>query len=291
MDDHIITMRFHTFIKADDLNELIKGKHPLVIIDSRFVLTNPDDGYESYTQAHIPGAVYAHLENDISSAVSEFSGRHPLPKLSEFKQWLIENGIDWNKQIVVYDDMNGGIAARLWFMLIQISYPNVAVLMGGYREWSYLYPVISGVEKNSPLTHLELPKSWEKGTYKLYDLSIDELGGLIIVDSRSAERYNGENEPFDPIAGHIPGALNHFWGSNLDENGNLLLVDNLLKQFSGYFESDKSTVFYCGSGVTACFNILVSAHLGLARPGLYVGSWSHWIKHRSNEIDTKSDNY
>jgi thiosulfate/3-mercaptopyruvate sulfurtransferase len=281
---------YQTIIRPDELLDLIQ-KNEVLVIDCRYNLFEPDEGITLYQESHIPGAIFAHLDRDLSGVITENTGRHPLPNLNHFKAWLINNGVSRNEQIVIYDDSSGGIAARLWWMLRQIEYPNVAVLEGGYSNWKAMnLPTSPEIEERTKLKEdIEVPYDWSLGTFRIFDASnvmrVINNDSIEIVDSRAPERFSGENEIIDPVAGHIPSADNLFWQDHLDKNGKLKSKDALVKNFRN---RKKEVVYYCGSGVTACFNVLISEFLNLSPPIIYIGSWSDWIKKYPTEIGTDS---
>jgi thiosulfate/3-mercaptopyruvate sulfurtransferase len=270
-------MKYSTFIQADDLLAYI-GNPNWAIFDCRFDLQDESAGERAYMEAHIPGAIYAHLERDLSAPITGFNGRHPLPSVEEMAAKFGEWGIDSQTQVVVYDSRGGGIAARLWWALKYLGHDNVAILEGGFPAWELNgYPTRDGTEERSAVQFIANPRPE-------MILDIEELENHLedysqrMIDSRSAERYRGEEEPLDPVAGHIPGAVNRFWGSNLDEHNQLLAEDTLRDNFLSLI-GDKEPgdlVVYCGSGVTGCFNLLVMEHLGLTGARLFPGSWSEW---------------
>jgi thiosulfate/3-mercaptopyruvate sulfurtransferase len=276
-----------TFISTSELHSLIyhKNDDQVIIVDSRYYLADPQLAYEEYKLGHIPGAIFADLDKDLSGPIVENTGRHPLPELRVFKDWLTSNSISKFNRVIVYDQVGGGIAARLWFMLSQIGFEYVYVLEGGIIDWKNAgYPLESGVnQREVSLKEIDasLPDHWEDGIFRIYSKSeIKQLihTDFILVDSRSPERYTGEEEPIDPVAGHIPNAKNLFWQSNLDENLKLKFKDLIKPNFENIINTDKLTAFYCGSGVTAAFNLLLMEHLNLPRSGIFVGSWSEWIR-------------
>lgn len=249
------------------------------IFDCRFDLSDPTLAERAYLEAHVPGAVYAHLERDLSAAPDGSNGRHPLPSIDEMQARFRRWGIQAQTQVVAYDARGGGFAARLWWMLRYLGHSAVAVLEGGFPAWQQAgLPTREGVE-HRPASNFEAAPRPEMRLQPENILNMLGSTQLRVIDSRAPERYRGEEEPYDPIAGHIPGALNHFWGANLDEAGRLLPEDQLRADFKkviGDADMDH-VVFYCGSGVTACHNLLVLEHLGHAGARLYPGSWSEWI--------------
>ena len=243
------------------------------VVDCRFDLAHKTAGREAYLAAHIPGAVYADLEADLSGPPVTDHGRHPLPTPERLHDVFARLGINSNTQVVVYDQVSGSIAGRLWWLLRYMGHDAVAVLDGGWQEWLKAgWPVTAGVEQNPGGTFKGKPQTeWL--------VTVDQVPHAeLLIDSRDPARYRGEMEPLDPRAGHIPGAINRFWKRNLDENG-LFKQPAIIRQEFEHILGDtdpRDAVFYCGSGVTACHNILAVVHGGLAMPGLYAGSWSDW---------------
>ncbi|WP_100407258.1 sulfurtransferase [Bacillus solitudinis] len=255
------------------------------IIDCRFSLGDPENGELRYEQAHIPGAVYLDLEKDLSGPVMEHGGRHPLPSIETLSVKLGQYGIDNKVTVVAYDDEGGPFASRLWWLLQYMGHDNVYVLNGGFSSW---------VEKNSNVTPV-IP-SFDKKIFKANiceellatrEMVLERTDTSILIDSREPARYAGEIEPIDRIAGHIPGAKNIFWKEVLMENGRWKAVENM-QQFATFSPKDELIV-YCGSGVTACPNILALKNLGFERVRLYSGSWSDWISYEDSEIECVKD--
>lgn len=279
----------NTFVSAEKLQDKILAREPINIVDCRYYLTDPTQGLMEYLEGHLPKAVYADLNEDLSSPITSNSGRHPLPDLPTFKYWLANNGLHPKQEVYVYDNQGGGYAARLWFMLNQLGY-KVWVLEGGITRFAALgYSLSSGREVHSSVDERELeklPKDWNDGDFEMVDVQQIEntmqVPDVILVDSRAPERYAGLTEPYDTVAGRIPTAVNLYWKSNLDENQNLLPQEDLEKNF-GF--GDKKRIFYCGSGVSACFNLLVNEHIGNKKGAVYIGSFSEWIKLKPNNIE------
>jgi thiosulfate/3-mercaptopyruvate sulfurtransferase len=250
------------------------------VVDCRFTLGQPERGRWAYAAAHIPGAVYAHLEEDLSGTiVPGRTGRHPLPPIGPFAAWLSAWGIDERVQVVTYDDVGGAIAARLWWMLRWVGHDAVAVLDGGWPAWEAAeFPVAAAPASRSPRRFSPRPR---------HDLAVDvhvverarRDPGWRLADARAAPRFRGEDETIDPVAGHIPGALPVPFADNLDPSGRFRPRDELrvrLTNALGHTPAER-TVFYCGSGVTAAHDVLAMVHAGLGEPRLYPGSWSEWI--------------
>ena len=246
------------------------------VFDCRHDLAQPDLGVELYRQSHIPGALFAHLDRDLSGRKTGANGRHPLPEPQDFEKWLEKTGLTPHDQAVCYDAGNGAMAARLWWMLRWIGHDNVAVLDGGFAKW-----VNEGRETavDVPLfTPLNYPLKPRK------DLAVDvktlekSLGKSLLLDARAPARYRGEQEPIDPVAGRIPGAKNRFNMDNVSAKGVFKDKDTLRKDFAAVLgnRAPAEVIHYCGSGVAACHNLLAMEIAGLKGGKLYPGSWSEW---------------
>jgi thiosulfate/3-mercaptopyruvate sulfurtransferase len=276
---------FTNIISAEDLNAHLRATD-WVIVDCRFSLADTEEGRRNYAESHIPGAYFAHLDEDLSGPViSGKTGRHPLPDIDAFVKVLSSWGIEKGTQVVVYDDKGGAIAARLWWMLHWLGHESVAVLNGGWQYWlAQNYPVDNNIpEKKSGIFEPALNDKMTVNTAEVNMLKEDPIFKLI--DSRTAPRYRGEEEPIDPVAGHIPGAINLPFPENLDEDMTLKSPEWLWDRFeeaTGGKPGDL-VVFYCGSGVTACHNILAFNYAGFSMPKLYPGSWSEWINGLTGE--------
>lgn len=244
-----------------------------ILVDCRFSLAEPPAGEEAYQTAHIPGAVYAHLEHDLSGPPVTDRGRHPLPTPAALTALFSRLGIAANRQVVVYDDFGGAIAARLWWMLHYMGHEAAAVLDGGWPAWQALgLPTRGGVEENAPAGFQGQPRLDRL-------VLLDQVPAApLLVDSREGARYRGEVEPIDPRPGHIPGAVNYPFQSNLTETQRFRPVAQLRQQLLAVLgdQAPEDVVYYCGSGVTACHNLLAQLHAGLPEGKLYVGSWSEW---------------
>jgi len=251
-----------------------------VVVDCRFVLTNKEQGRRAYEQGHISGAVYAHLDEDLSGPiVPGQTGRHPLPEIEQFAQTLSKWGIDGQTQVVAYDSAGGAIASRLWWMLRWLGHDAVAVLDGGWPRWQAEgLPTRSGVEANEARSFAPRPRpELVLNAGEVEQIRTDP--NYLLFDARSADRYRGENETLDPVAGHIPGARSLPYAGNLGPDGQFLGQAELKARFEAELGQTppEQTVFYCGSGVTAAHNALAMAHAGLGEARLYPGSWSEWI--------------
>jgi thiosulfate/3-mercaptopyruvate sulfurtransferase len=273
---------FETLVEAAALRELLaKGSSDLVIVDCRFDLLHPDAGRQLYLQAHIPGARYADLNRDLSAPVTATSGRHPLPEPEKFAALLARLGVRQAVQVVVYDSAGGAYAARLWWMLRAWGHTAVAVLDGGYPAWTGAGgATVAGEEPPASGPILAPPIAvWPV-------VSAAEVAALLpdpqqlLVDARAAERFAGSVEPIDAVAGHVPGAVNHPFFMNLGADGRFLPATELRQRWQSRLGSrdPEHLVAMCGSGVTACHNLLALAVAGLTGAKLYAGSWSEWIR-------------
>jgi thiosulfate/3-mercaptopyruvate sulfurtransferase len=267
---------YTTLIDTESLAAHLRDPR-FAIVDCRFELAHPDSGERSYEQGHIPGAVYAHLDRDLSGVKTGTNGRHPLPSQDDLVATLGRLGIDNDTQVVAYDQDTGMFASRLWWLLRWLGHDAVAVLDGGLAAWEAEHrPMERGVIERAARQFVPHPR--EDMTVSAAEvLALAASPGARIVDARAPERYRGEVEPIDRVGGHIPGAVNHFYQWNL-EHGRFRPPDALRvvlrEAISGAAASD--VVSYCGSGVTACHNILAMQHAGMPGARLYPGSWSEW---------------
>jgi thiosulfate/3-mercaptopyruvate sulfurtransferase len=277
-------MTFKTLIDVDALQELL-GKPRLAVVDCRFDLMNPEAGREAYLRAHIPGARYADLNRDLSAPVGPHTGRHPLPAPEAFAAWLGRLGIGNDTQVVAYDEANGSMAARLWWMLRWLRHDAAAVLDGGFKAWTSHGGVLQSgeaVPEAAEMITRHFTPRIDPGSV----VSTAELERAmrdpeaVLVDARAPERYAGTVEPIDSVAGHIPGAVNHPFTANLGADGRFLPAAELRRRWQERLTGSdlKNLVAMCGSGVTACHNLLSLEVAGLAGGKLYAGSWSEWIR-------------
>ena len=246
------------------------------VFDCRYDLFKSDLGEQQYREGHIPGALYAHLERDLSARKTGKNGRHPLPEPQDFEKWLEKTGLTPKDQAVCYDGGNGSMAARLWWMLRWIGHQNVAVLDGGFAKWT---KEAREVSIDVPLfTPLNYPIKSRKDAAIGVDFLNQNLKDLFLVDARAPARYRGEQEPIDPAAGRIPGARNRFNVDNVLPDGTFKDPATLKQDFLAVLKDRKpeEVVHYCGSGVSACHNLLALEIAGLKGGKLYAGSWSEW---------------
>ncbi|MEN0003094.1 MAG: sulfurtransferase [Bacteroidota bacterium] len=261
-----------------------------VIIDCRFALADTEGGRRAYQEAHIPGAYYAHLDEDLSGPiVPGKTGRHPIPSIYQLVQRFSQWGVESHKQVVVYDDKGGAIASRLWWLLRWLGHEKVAVLDGGWQAWlAELGPTSDEV----PAYQEDVQFEPDANPYWLVNATFVEQARddeqYLVVDSRAAERYSGAHEPIDPVSGHVPWALNAPFAENWSKDFHFKTMKELEERFQALLGEHpvEDTVFYCGSGVTACHNILALAHAGLGMAKLYGGSWSDWITDSNRPIAT-----
>ena len=278
-------MMYSTLISCLELADHL-GDDEWVLVDCRFSLDDPDRGQADYLKNHIPGAVYAHLNNDLSGEIIPgVTGRHPLPSIDDMTERFGRWGIGDGTQVVAYDDAGGGIAARLWWMLHFLGHDSVAVLDGGWPRWITLgLPVRSGTENNQPRPFTAQPCADRIVDADMVD-AVRKRSPWRLVDARDAERYRGEVEPIDPVAGHIPGALSAPFKENLTDAGLFREPADLRRRFESVIGDTPADhiISYCGSGVTAAHNILAMAHAGLGYSRLYPGSWSEWITSKTRK--------
>ena len=280
-------MNHRTLIAAESLAALL-GDPRLRIFDCRFDLARPEDGRRRYREEHLPGAVYADLNRDLAAPATPGSGRHPLPSPADFEAWLRRGGVNDDSLVVACDDGNGMYAARLWWMLRWLGHDAVAVLDGGMRRWLQL---------GLPLTD-EIPEPSPGNFVARYrqDAAVDTAAVLAattdptlrILDARGPERYRGEVEPIDAVAGHVPGARNHPFGLSLDAQGGFLDPGALRATLAASLEgmTAERVIAMCGSGVSACHLLLALEHAGHHGARLYPGSWSEWSSDPARPVRT-----
>lgn len=253
------------------------ARHPeWRVFDCRHDLGKADWGAAEYAKAHIPRALFAHLDRDLSAPKSGTNGRHPLPDAATFAAWLGKQGLSAGDPVVCYDQASGAFAARLWWMLRWVGHDAVAVLDGGLAKWvKENHPVTAAVPHFPATSYPAHPRAAMAVDVRYIE---SHLGKDLLLDARSAQRYRGEVEPIDPVAGHIPGALNRNNSDNLSA-GIFKPPEELKKEFAAVLSgrAPSEVVNYCGSGVSACHNALAMEVAGLTGSRLYAGSWSEWI--------------
>lgn len=280
-------MTYTTVISAEELSSHIHD-NSWVVVDCRFTLTDTSAGRRAYDEGHIPGARYIHLDDDLASPSTENTGRHPLPDPEVLAKKLGELGIDNDTQVVAYDDTFGAMASRLWWLLRWMGHDKVALLDGGLPAWT---------RKKLPLSK-ENPEIDRKTFIPSVrdDMVVDMVSmqaivadsSKIVLDARAEERFTGEVEPLDKVAGHIPGALNLPYEDNLDIDGTFMSAEELVDEYKNAIgnKGGKDVIMMCGSGVTACHNLVAMEIAGLKGARLYAGSWSEWITKPENPVET-----
>ncbi len=257
------------------------------IFDCRFSLADSTYGSRAYAEGHIPNAIFLHLDNDLSGTKTGQNGRHPLPDQQNFVTRMANYGVDSNTQVVVYDDQDGMFAARLWWMLRWLGHRRVAVLDGGLAAWQAAGLPLDTIIPSFPPADF-VPRSGKIVLTADDVLSHIKEGDRLIIDARSEDRYAGQNETLDPVGGHIPGAINRFFRHNLDKTGHFKTPHQLRAEFEfllNQYPADH-VIHQCGSGVTACHNLLAMEIAGLTGSRLYAGSWSEWCSNPNRPMVT-----
>jgi thiosulfate/3-mercaptopyruvate sulfurtransferase len=281
---------YSTIISTKELAQHI-GDPDWVVVDCRFQPADTEAGRIDYGKSHIPGAVYAHLDENLAAPIEPgITGRHPLPSPEKMAETLSGWGIGPETQVVTYDDAGGAMAAsRLWWMLKWLGHDAVAVLDGGWSKWVGDGREIESSKVVKPSkTFVPHPRSeLQVSTEDVEEMLRDE--SALVIDARSRERYLGEVEPWDPIAGHIPGAISAPFAELLTPENTLLSVDEIRSYFNSLLGDvpPEKVVYYCGSGVTSILSILAMEYAGIGMPKLYVGSWSQWITDPARGVATK----
>ena len=271
---------FKTLISSPQLKALL-GQPDVLIVDCRHDLMKASFGSDAYAQSRIPGAIFIDVEKQLAGKHTGQNGRHPLPEREAFRAFAANQGVGASTQVVVYDSQSGQSAGRLWWMLRWIGHEAVAVLDGGWAGWSAAgYPIETGTPSRSAPQPIAAAESVDlTPTVDVKDV-IENLDSHVytLIDARAGARYRGETEPLDPVAGHIPGALNRPFQENLQADGLFKPASVLKQEFSTLLGSvdPERVVHQCGSGISACHNLLAMEHAGLPGSRLYPGSWSEW---------------
>jgi thiosulfate/3-mercaptopyruvate sulfurtransferase len=268
-------MSHSTLVCADQLQSMLAAATPCVVLDCGFDLADTTAGEQAYARGHLPGAVYAHLDRHLSGAKTGRNGRHPLPARDVLAATVGGWGVAPGVQVVAYDDQAGPYAARAWWLLRWLGHADVAVLDGGRAAWLAIGGAL-GSEPVTPVAQAPYPAGAPAMATIAAAALQARLGQLCLLDARSGERFRGEVEPLDPVAGHIPGASCRFFKDNLQADGCYKPPAQLREEFMALGAVGGEVVHQCGSGVTACHNLLAMAHAGLAAGALYAGSWSEW---------------
>ena len=280
-------MNSEIVVSPGQLHELIQGGD-CTVVDCRFDLSNPDRGRAQWLAGHIPGAFYAHLDDDLAAPIEAHSGRHPLPLTADFTQYLASIAWSDGKLLVAYDDGSNAISSRLWWLMRYFGQP-AALLDGGLAAWKKAGLSMAAGETGAeaaPVEHLVADERMTVSADVIHH-NLDS-GKMVVLDARAAERFSGEVEYLDSKAGHIPGALNRPFGDNLDAGGRFLRPEILKTQFATALGglAAGSVVHSCGSGITACHNLFAMELAGLGATRLYPGSWSEWIRDPTRPLET-----
>ncbi|MDA8110095.1 MAG: sulfurtransferase [Betaproteobacteria bacterium] len=271
-------MAFRTLVDSDTLARHL-GEAAWRLFDCRHDLADPGLGERQYAEAHIPGARFAHLDRDLSARPDGRNGRHPLPEADAFAAWLGQQGLKPGDQVVAYDAGTGTMASRLWSMLRWIGHDAVAVLDGGFAKWRREgRPLGSDAPAATPTVYPGRPRAALQADAAFVAQRLGRQD-ILLLDARSPERFRGDAEPIDPIAGRIPGAHNRYCSDNLGADGCFESAEQLRREFAVQLagRDPAEVVHYCGSGVAACHNQLAMEIAGLAGSRVYTGSWSEWI--------------
>jgi thiosulfate/3-mercaptopyruvate sulfurtransferase len=277
-------MSYTTLVSCDVLARHLDDRD-WIVMDCRHDLADPDRGRREYGEGHIPGARFLHLDEDLSSPRTGVNGRHPLPDLERLRGTLERAGVAAGSQVVAYDAQGGMVAARLWWLLRGFGHAAVAVLDGGWSRW------VGEGRPMSAQTAAPRPARWTPTRRPDFVdagfvLSHLDDAAVVLIDARAPDRFRGQNETLDPVGGRIPGARNRFFRDNLDASGRFKPAEALKREFAAVMGDREDAVHYCGSGVSACHNLLAMAIAGLPAGRLYAGSWSEWCADRSRPAAT-----
>jgi len=279
-------VNFTTLISVADLAGHLDDPN-WVICDCRHDLVDTEAGRRAYAESHIPGARFVHLDEDLSAPKTGKNGRHPLPDMDQLVRRLGKIGISSTSQVVSYDASGGFYAARLWWMLRWLGHDAVAVLDGGWNAWlSAPHAITNQIPTIAAAGFTTRARTELARDANSVAASLGKRGPLLL-DARSPDRYRGENETLDPVAGHIPGAINRFFRHNLDVDGKFKPPTTLRQEFDELLGNSASgqVTHYCGSGVTACHNLLAMEIAGLSGSRLYPGSWSEWCSNPARPVE------
>jgi len=282
-------MTYQTLISAQELQLLMRNANNLVVLDASHDLFDPTLGLKNYETAHLPGARFVSLDTDMGGKKTGTNGRHPLPTREQVVAVMRELGVNDDTEVVVYDQCEGMHASRVWWTLNWMGHRDVAVLDGGLQAWQRFGGEIETA----------VPQPASQGNFSDRGVGMpvvtyeDVLQNLqtaerLVVDARAADRFAGENETLDPVGGHIPGAINHFYKENLNSDGTFKTTEQMTAQFQSLIGQRRAEylIMQCGSGVSACHNLLALQMGGLGTAPLYVGSWSEWCSREGAPIAT-----
>lgn len=282
-------MPISPLISANELQQALnKADQDWLLIDCRFNLGNTEAGETAYAQGHLPNALYAHLDRDLSGPKTGSNGRHPLPTPEAFARTVQRWGIQPGTRVVAYDDAGGMFAARVWWLLRWAGLEQVQVLDGGWQAWLAAQGhVDTRAAARTPSGFQIQPRAgWVVRAAEVQAL-LGQPARQVLIDARAADRFRGENETMDPVGGHIPGARNRFYQLNLQADGRFKPADQLKAEFEALLGNTPldAVVHQCGSGVTACHNLLAMAQAGLPATRLYAGSWSEWCADPARPVE------
>lgn len=284
-------MHAKTLVSCDEVAAVL-GTQPIVLVDCRHDLRDSRAGEAAYLAGHLPGAVFAHLDRDLSDVAKLGRGRHPLPDATVFCARLGRWGITQSTQVVAYDAADGAYASRLWWMLRLLGHERSAVLDGGFAAWHGAgYAIEKTIPRPKPVTYTARFDVKQIAGIAVVAARMAVSGGSPLIDARAPERYRGDVEPIDPVAGHIPGAVNRHYALNLDVTGRFKPAGLLATEYRMLLGSGApaEVIHMCGSGVTACHNLLAMEHAGLRGSRVYAGSWSEWSADRSRPVARGDD--
>ncbi len=266
----------HPLISATDLQDLLARRPETVVLDCSYDLGDADAGERAYAEGHLPGARYTHLDRDLSGARTGRNGRHPLRERTQYAAWMGEAGIAPGVPVIAYDRQGGTFAARAWWVLRWMGHDDVALLDGGLTAWQAAGGALTA-EVPAPRPQPPYP-ALAPAMPRIDAVQLEQrLREAQVLDARAPERFQGEVEPLDAVAGHIPGAINRFYKDNLQADGRFKPATQLRDEFEALLSPDRPVVHSCGSGVTACHNLLAMEVAGWPeRTRLYAGSWSEW---------------
>jgi thiosulfate/3-mercaptopyruvate sulfurtransferase len=274
-----------TILSPEQFKALLEKEHGVRIFDCRFDLGSTEAGLYAWQKGHIPGAHYAHLDRNLSAAKSGKNGRHPLPDPESWKTQREQWGLEADTPILCYDNQGGIFAARLWWMLKSTGHNRVWVLDGGFSAWKEAGGAVSQDVPPAPQATKLQASPYQGLIIREEVLENLDIRQFTLLDARAPDRFVGQNEVLDPVGGHIPEAINRFFRENLQESGTFKSAEELNRDFSALHPPEK-LVHLCGSGVTACHNLLAMELAGLTGSRLYAGSWSEWCCHEDHPIAT-----
>lgn len=280
-------MPYETVIDRDSVANHLDDPDWL-LFDCRFDLADTEAGRRAYREGHLPRAIYVHVDEDMAGPTGPTTGRHPLPDPGAFAERLHRWGVAPGRQLVAYDDGPGAMAARFWWICRHLGFRAVAVMSGGYEAWRReRRPITTQVPRPDPGPFQPELRAGDTMDVPELQPALAE-GGCVLVDARAPERFRGESEPIDAKAGHVPGAVNRPFQDNLDADGEFRPPEALRRDFEALLKDREpvAAVHMCGSGVTACHNLLAMEHAGLPGSKLYPGSWSHWITDPDRPVAT-----